>query len=63
MTGKLFLARVKYEQELKDVTDEDIMRVTGWSRKVFRARWADPGTIRLAEAEAIGSYLDIKFME
>lgn len=63
MIGKLFLARVKYEQELKDVTDEDIRRVAGWSRKVHRARWADPDAIRLAEAEAIGSYLNIKFME
>lgn len=43
-----------------EVTEEDIMRVTGWSRKVFKARWADFSTVRLNELQAITGYLNME---
>ena len=43
-----------------EVTEEDIMRVTGWSRKVFKSRWADFSTVRLNELQAIAGYLNME---
>ena len=43
-----------------EVTEEDIMRVTGWSRKVFKSRWADFSTVRLNELQAITGYLNME---
>lgn len=60
MNAKTILGEIRKKQIELDVTNADLMRVTGWSKNTYCRRVASPDTIRLGEVIAICNYLGIK---
>ena len=52
---------IKKRQTEVEATDADLMKAAGLSRKQWRSRNANPGSVRLGEAVAICNYLGLNF--
>lgn len=60
MTALQILGKIRQKQTELEVTDKDLMRITGWSRSTFRRRIAQPGSMTVDELLSIFGYLNIK---
>lgn len=60
MDERVILGEIKKQQTILQVSDSDLMRITGWSRQTLKRRFDNPRTIRVGELTTICNYLNIK---
>ena len=61
MNARTFLGEIRKRQTELEATDNDLIRVTGWSRSTYRRRVKNPETITIGEWIELCNYLGIKY--
>lgn len=60
MNARSILGEIRKRQTEVEANDNDLIRVTGWSRPTYRRRVKNPETMTLGELVEICNYLGIK---
>ena len=60
MNARTILGEIRKRQTEVEATDNDLIRVAGWSRSTYRRRVKDPETMTLGELVELCNYLGIK---